>query len=301
MALIEGRDGRDDVGALPAGGGAAPAGGRRRRAHRAPSQGERGAARQSPRGHAARLTLGRLAAARGEWTDAQQHALAHLDACVEGGHATYVPACPRRPRGGRGGARGRRGRGAAVRRRRARPRRDRRRPRARPRTSTGPRSTRRLREALGDEAYEAARAEGAELTIEDALEWARRARGPRRRARRRLGVAHPHRGQGRRARRRGPHQPPDRRADVHLEGDRQDPPRPHLQEARHPQPRRAERSGGPAGNIQLTARHGPSPSAKRAEIAHLAMFSQPTPTRAANDAIWRPSRSKNRPELAGRQ
>ena len=41
----------------------------------------------------ARLTLGRLAAARGDWTDAQQHALAHLDACVEGGHATYVPGC----------------------------------------------------------------------------------------------------------------------------------------------------------------------------------------------------------------
>ena len=39
------------------------------------------------------LTLGRLAAARSDWTDAQQLALAHLDACVEGGHATYVPGC----------------------------------------------------------------------------------------------------------------------------------------------------------------------------------------------------------------
>jgi DNA-binding CsgD family transcriptional regulator len=38
-----------------------------------------------------------------------------------------------------------------------------------------------LREALGAAAYEAARAQGAELTTEDALEWARRARGPRRR------------------------------------------------------------------------------------------------------------------------
>src|SRR5262249_15854685 len=36
-----------------------------------------------------------------------------------------------------------------------------------------------LHEALGDDAYEAARAEGAELSLEDALEWARRARGPR--------------------------------------------------------------------------------------------------------------------------
>lgn len=37
----------------------------------------------------------------------------------------------------------------------------------------------RLRDALGPEAYQAARAEGAELTIDDAVEWARRARGPR--------------------------------------------------------------------------------------------------------------------------
>jgi predicted ATPase/DNA-binding SARP family transcriptional activator len=41
----------------------------------------------------ARLTLARLAAARGDWMGARQHAQAHFDACVEGGHATYVPAC----------------------------------------------------------------------------------------------------------------------------------------------------------------------------------------------------------------
>ena len=38
---------------------------------------------------AARQTLGRLAAARGDWAAAKQHALAHLDACAEGGHATW--------------------------------------------------------------------------------------------------------------------------------------------------------------------------------------------------------------------
>ena len=38
-----------------------------------------------------------------------------------------------------------------------------------------------LREELGEERYEAAHGHGAELTIEDALEWARRARGPRKR------------------------------------------------------------------------------------------------------------------------
>ena len=41
----------------------------------------------------ARLTQGRLAAARGDWPLAQQHALAHLDACAEGGHTTYFPSC----------------------------------------------------------------------------------------------------------------------------------------------------------------------------------------------------------------
>src|SRR4029450_5717034 len=39
----------------------------------------------------------------------------------------------------------------------------------------------RLGEALGSDAYEAARRDGAGLTIDAALEWARRARGPRQR------------------------------------------------------------------------------------------------------------------------
>ena len=38
-----------------------------------------------------------------------------------------------------------------------------------------------LRDELGEERFESARDQGAELTIEDALEWARRARGPRKR------------------------------------------------------------------------------------------------------------------------
>lgn len=39
------------------------------------------------------LTLGRLAAARGDWAVAQRYAYAHLDRCASGGHLTYVPAC----------------------------------------------------------------------------------------------------------------------------------------------------------------------------------------------------------------
>jgi predicted ATPase/DNA-binding CsgD family transcriptional regulator len=128
----------------------------------------------------ARLTLGRLAAAHGEWTAARDHALAHLDACVEGGHLTYLPDCldclaeiaaglqahddavrlfavADRARAEIGSVR------------------------VRPEESHWAAIDVRLREALGLDAYEAARREGAGLTIDDALEWARRARGRRRR------------------------------------------------------------------------------------------------------------------------
>lgn len=40
----------------------------------------------------AHLTLARLAAARGDWSAAERHALVQLDACAEGGHATFLPA-----------------------------------------------------------------------------------------------------------------------------------------------------------------------------------------------------------------
>jgi DNA-binding CsgD family transcriptional regulator len=128
----------------------------------------------------ARLTLGRLAAARGEWTVAQQHALAHLDACAEGGHATYVPACLDAL--GEVAA-GLRSDEDAVRLFAAAER-----ARAEIGVVRVPPEERHwaaidagLREALGDDAYDAARAQGAELSTADALEWARRARGPRRR------------------------------------------------------------------------------------------------------------------------
>jgi DNA-binding CsgD family transcriptional regulator len=125
----------------------------------------------------ARLTLGRLAAARGDWTAARQHALAHLDACAEGGHATYVPPCLGRARGGRGGPpRPRRCRAAAES------------ARAEIGAVRVPLEAEHwaaidntLREALGGDAYQAARGAGTEPSIEDAVGWARRARGPRRR------------------------------------------------------------------------------------------------------------------------
>jgi predicted ATPase/DNA-binding CsgD family transcriptional regulator len=128
----------------------------------------------------ARLTLGRLAAARGDWAAARQHALAHLDTCAEDGHATWVPGCLdalAEVAAGLGSDKD------AVRLLAAADR-----ARAEIRAVRFPREQYhwaaiddRLREALGDDPYEHARLEGAELTIEDALEWARRARGPRRR------------------------------------------------------------------------------------------------------------------------
>jgi predicted ATPase/DNA-binding CsgD family transcriptional regulator len=131
-------------------------------------------------GTLARLTLGRLAAARGDWAAAQQHALAHLDACAEGGHACYIPDCL--------DVLGELAAGlhahedavrlfAVAERARAEigivrfP----------PEENHWAAIDQQLRETLGPEAYEQARSEGAELAIDDAIEWARRARGPRRR------------------------------------------------------------------------------------------------------------------------
>jgi predicted ATPase/DNA-binding CsgD family transcriptional regulator len=126
----------------------------------------------------ARLTQGRLAAARGDWPLAQQHALAHLDACAEGGHTTFLPACldalaeiatglHRYVDAARLLAAAERVRGQIG-------------------TIRVPAEDRhwaaidrRLRDALPDSTYATACAEGAQLTTHDALEWARRARGPR--------------------------------------------------------------------------------------------------------------------------
>jgi predicted ATPase/DNA-binding CsgD family transcriptional regulator len=126
----------------------------------------------------ARLTRGRLAAARGDWPAARKHAHAHLDACAQGGHTAYVPGCLDALAEVAAGLHHHvdavRLLGAAE----------------HTRTAIGtvrvpPERTywagveSRLREALGDAAYAAARAEGAELNMDGALEWARRARGPR--------------------------------------------------------------------------------------------------------------------------
>jgi predicted ATPase/DNA-binding CsgD family transcriptional regulator len=124
------------------------------------------------------LTLGRIVAARGDWPAARQRALAHLDACAEGGHATYVPSCLDAL--GEVAA-GLQAHEDAVRLFAAAER-------ARDEIAAVRIPTEeehwaaieiQLRDKLGADAYQGARAQGAELTIEDALEWARRARGPR--------------------------------------------------------------------------------------------------------------------------
>jgi predicted ATPase/DNA-binding CsgD family transcriptional regulator len=125
----------------------------------------------------ARLTRARLAAAQGDWPAAQQHALAHLDACVEGGHMTYVPRCldalaevaaglHRHTEAARllGAADRARAEIAAV--------------RVPAEHEHWAAIEDGLRKALGERGYLTAR-EG--LSVAEALEWARRARGPRRR------------------------------------------------------------------------------------------------------------------------
>ena len=128
----------------------------------------------------ARLTLARLAAARGEWTDAREHALALLDACAEGGHAAHVPPALDALAEVAAGLEAHEDAVrlfAAAERARAEigivrfP----------PEAEHWAAIDERLREALGAKVYEAARAEGAELTTDDALEWARRGRGARQR------------------------------------------------------------------------------------------------------------------------
>jgi predicted ATPase/DNA-binding CsgD family transcriptional regulator len=181
IALVDGRDVSTTSWTLSAlaearrllGDGAAEA-----TAHQAQASGERmGNRLVATRG---RYTLGRLAAARGDWTAAQQHALAHLDACAEGGHMTYVPGCldalaevaagldehQDAVRLFAAAARARAEIGVV---------------RIPPEADHWAAIDGRLREALGAEAYEVASIQGAELSIADALEWARRARGPRRR------------------------------------------------------------------------------------------------------------------------
>lgn len=120
--------------------------------------------------------MGRLAALRGDWPAAQQHALAHLAACVQGGHGTYVPACLDalgEVAAGLGAdkdavrlfaaAESARSAIGIV--------------RIPPEEDHWTTIERRLHDALGGDAYNAARVDGAELSPYDALEWEVHRRG----------------------------------------------------------------------------------------------------------------------------
>jgi len=122
----------------------------------------------------ARLTLGRLAAARGDFKLAREHVLAHLDASVEGGHLLYVPACLEALAEVAGHEDAVRLLAAA-----ARARADMGTVRIPPEERHWAGIDARLRAALTDAAYRTARAEGSALRAADAAAWARRARGPR--------------------------------------------------------------------------------------------------------------------------
>jgi DNA-binding CsgD family transcriptional regulator len=128
----------------------------------------------------ARLSLGRIAAAAGEWATAREHAGAYLDAVATGGHKTYVPAglnALAEAAAGIGDYREAVRLFAAADRVRA----DIGTVRVPPETDHWAEIESRLREELGEEAYEEARTEGGELSLEETLEWARRGRGARKR------------------------------------------------------------------------------------------------------------------------
>ena len=131
-------------------------------------------------GTAGRLTLARLAAARGEWAAAEQHAHAHLDVCVEDNHRRDLPdildALVEIAAGLESQAEAVRLLASAGRARaelgtvRWRPEHD--------HWATLEAS---LRKGMGETAFEAAWKQGAELGTDEAIAWIRRARGSRKR------------------------------------------------------------------------------------------------------------------------
>jgi predicted ATPase/class 3 adenylate cyclase/DNA-binding CsgD family transcriptional regulator len=126
----------------------------------------------------ARLILGRIAAAGGDWTSAREHARAHLDVTAAEGHKLWAPSgldALAEAAAGLGDHREAVRLFAAADRARA----DLGTVRVPPEVDHWTAIESRLRSELGDQVYEAARAEGAELSFEQALEWARRGRGPR--------------------------------------------------------------------------------------------------------------------------
>jgi predicted ATPase/DNA-binding NarL/FixJ family response regulator len=129
---------------------------------------------------AGRLTLARLAAARGEWAAAEQHAQAHLDVCVEDNHRRDLPdlldALAEI-------AAGLESREEAVRVLAAagRARAELGTVRWRPEHDHWAALEASLRERLGEQAFEAAWKQGADLNTDEAIAWIRRARGSRKR------------------------------------------------------------------------------------------------------------------------
>jgi predicted ATPase/DNA-binding CsgD family transcriptional regulator len=127
---------------------------------------------------AACLSLGRVAATRGDYVGAQTHALAALDACAEGGHMTFLPSCLDALAEAAAGVRARTDAVrlfAAAERARA----DVGAVRIPPEAEHWSAIDNDLREAMGDEAYETARAGGAALKTDEAVAWVRRTRGSR--------------------------------------------------------------------------------------------------------------------------
>ena len=108
------------------------------------------------------------------------------------------------------------------------------------------------RHALGDDRFTQAWEEGQGLTLDDAVAYAARKGGGRKRPGDRLGQPDPRRTGGRPPRRRGPAERRHRPAAVHRPRHRQGAPVPYLRQARHHHPRRTRRTGSRTGPDRQT-------------------------------------------------
>ena len=108
-----------------------------------------------------------------------------------------------------------------------------------------------LRDAMGEKDFDSAWAEGAALSTEEAIAYAQRGRGQRKRPDQRLGIAHPDRARRRPTGQRRAGQQRHRRKAFRLTAHRANPPHPRLHQTRPDLPRAARPRSGPP---QLTPR-----------------------------------------------
>jgi tetratricopeptide (TPR) repeat protein len=111
----------------------------------------------------------------------------------------------------------------------------------------------RCRDSVGDDTFDAAWSEGHAMSWQDAVSYATRGRGERKRPAFRMGEPHAGRVARRQARRRGPDEPRDRQAPVRRAEHCDDPPAPRLPQARRQDEGRGRRRGRPPRRVTSVA------------------------------------------------